>query len=193
MKPRNTAIALLVVLVAVSANCGGARFPVPRASPAVKPLLVTGERYEGAIFSTLQGDFAMVPEGTHGYWTPAKSDVAAFEQGLRAFLESAIDDPTQADGRTRGHPQRGAYLSGEIRKIVDNLSRYRRQYYGVVVGGSRQLYVNFFPGPDQQGRDDHLYWLESFVFVNDGGSWYWTVRYDPVEKKYLGFQSNGYA
>ena len=183
------AATLLVVVASFETSYSQA----PRPNHAPKAVLVTGEGYEGAIFATAPGHHAIVPDGVREFWTPTKSDVSEFEQGLRAYLESAVADPSRADERSPRQPQRGAYLPGEIRKIIDNLPRYRRQYYGVVIHGSRQLYVNFFPAPGKQGPDRFPYWLESFVVVRDGGAWFWRIQYDPLKKKYLGFHSNGYA
>ncbi len=46
---------------------------------------------------------------------------------------------------------------------------------------------------EPDGSDAHRYWKESFVVVNDGGFWYWTVLYDPQRGTYTDLRVNGYA
>ena len=85
------------------------------------------------------------------------------------------------------------FFAGKLKKILNNLPRYRRQYYGIMFRGAKQLYVNFFPGINVVGQDSFPYWRDKFVFVADGGYWFWRIRYDLVTKKFFGFETNGYA
>jgi len=149
--------------------------------------------YEGVIFPEERANEAVGVGKVSGYWTPSALDVEELESKLQAFLKRAQADPTIASPWIRKHPERGQFVSREIKSILEHYSRFRRQYVGVVVSGSKRVFVNCFPGPREDGQDSHDYWHRTFVLVSDGGFWYWNVQYDVDTKEFVSFRSNGYA
>jgi hypothetical protein len=127
-----------------------------------------------------------------GYWTPSSADVKQAESGLPAYLQAAIEDPAIASTYARKDNGHSAYLTREYQSILENLHKYRRQYIGIVVDGTKRVFINCFPGPES-GVDHHPYWTHSFVRVDDGGYWYWSIQYDTESHGFLELRSNGYA
>ena len=122
-----------------------------------------------------------------GYWTPSQGDAEALELKLQAWLNDVQVNPALANTWLAKHPDSRNYVAGEIQQILENYARFRKQYVGIVVNGSRRVYVNSFP------NTRHDYWTDSFVQVRDGGFWYWNAQYDVETGEFLEFHSNGYA
>lgn len=186
MKTNASTWALLAILGMTLPGCGTTASSHQPPSPPSKPLLVSGDGFEGAIFSTIPVEGMFAPDTSEGHWTPSLADVTAFEQGLRSFLEQELARWTERDN---------AHAVRSIRGILDNLRMFRRQYFGVVRDGSRLIYVNCFPNPatEGEGYDEEFDWLEEFVGVCDGGFWFWRVEYDPERRQYHRLDWNGEA
>jgi hypothetical protein len=118
--------------------------------------LITTDNFEGVIFAAAgaeQMDLEFITgDKTDGYWTPGRDDVLAFEQRLAPYLQQAA--PQTYPGRLR------------------ELNVYRRQYAGILVNGQRVIFANFFCNAHDTG------WQREIVFVLDGGSCYFEVKYD---------------
>lgn len=75
--------------------------------------------------------------------------------------------------------------------IHKNLNKYRRQYFGFIdQNGDRILLINCFW--HREGADDEDWLKERFV-VLDGGSYYWSVRFNLTTGKLFDLKVNGYA
>ena len=146
----------------------------------VDPSLMQGEA-----FATVQGDGflgAIIPADRvadmtyffgdwQEFWTPSPDDIRSLEHGLA----SALFDADCA-----------AY-------IRENLASYRRQYVGVVADGRRRILVNAFRFWEGEEPESHDYWRHQYVFVNDGGYYYWRIQFDVNTEKYSEFNQNGVA
>ena len=165
----------MLLSVLLAAGCAGNIVPLE-----VDPSLMQGEA-----FATVQGDRflgAIVPAERvedqtyffgdwHGFWTPSPDDIRSLEDGLPSALADAECDPY----------------------IREHLASYRRQYVGVVVDGRRRILVNAFRFWEGNKPESHYYWLHQYVFVNDGGYYYWRIQFDMHTKRYLEFSQNGVA
>lgn len=118
--------------------------------------LIVTDNFEGVIFAGASAEQmglkTIISETIDDYWTPSRDDVLAFEQHLGLYLQQAA-------------PQT---YPGPLR----DLSKYRRQYVGILVKGQRVIFANFFCTTDDTD------WKHEFVFVLDGGSCYFEVKYD---------------
>ena len=63
---------------------------------------------------------------------------------------------------------------------------YQRQYFGIVAGGKRLLYVNAFLGAMANKS-----WTDYAIVVCDGGSGAWGAVYDPSSRDFSDFSFNG--
>jgi hypothetical protein len=180
----------LAVLLAALAGCAAkkseAETPWLFPNLAVPLIPVTADGHPGVIFPELRGHEAVSLGPAQGFWTPSAQDVETLESALKGFLEGERDEASRA-----GHTHHSEVTAGEIGKILAHWGEYRRQYVGFVMDHSRRILVNSLPGPFEDGYDPQKSWTEHFVFVNDGGFWYWSVRYDVEEKRFFAFESHG--
>jgi hypothetical protein len=114
-----------------------------------------------------------------GAWTPSVEETQRALIAIHSFLERS----TSGDRRS----------IGEIKKILDNIKKYRVQFVGVVREKRRVIWCNFFPAPRTGEKDEFEDWKHSEVTVCDGGYWFWQIEYDPGTGKCLHFSANGYA
>ena len=128
------------------------------------------------------------PKEITGYWSVPPETVADLErrlpEGLGQTRDVLITRRPTAENRT--------YVTREFDEILGRLDRYQRQYVGVELGhGRRRVLVNFSP------KDDPLspggYGARRWVVVDDGGSSYWRIAYDPETGHFAGFDVNGGA
>jgi len=121
---------------------------------------------EGVIFPASQANSVGDATGRKGltYWTPSKSDVAGAFPKIRGFLKS------------------------EAPAIAARLTRYRCQYFGIIVEGKKRIYCNFFH------RDGGIAnWKSEPLFVLDGGDRFFQLEYDLESEKCLDLRINGEA
>ena len=113
--------------------------------------------------------FERVHDDASGFFTPRKSDVMKLQARLEGFLqqEQLNDRDLPAD-----FPQRAR--------------KYSRQYVGIVVGGKRQIWGNFF-------CREYDGWRRQGVVVFDGGYCYFGFLYDPETGQFSQFGHNGQA
>jgi len=109
----------------------------------------------------------IIGEKTEGYWTPGRDDVLALEQRLEPYLQQAA-------------PQT---YPGPLRE----LNVYRRQYLGILVNGQRVIFTNFFCNAYDTD------WQRDIVFVLDGGSCYFEVKYDIETGEFYDLSIHGEA
>ena len=141
-------------------------------SPSANQLIVT-DSFEGIIFagaSAKQMDLEAIigfSESINDYWTPSRDDVLAFEEGLGPYLQQAA-------------PQTGP-------GSLSDLNEYRRQYVGIVANGQRVIFAIFFC------NNHDTDWQHKIVFVIDGGSCYFEVKYDVQTGAYYDLSIHGEA
>lgn len=164
-------LALWIVVMAVS-GCSLLDFFHDTAQ--ADNIRIVSDTSDGVIFtadnaadSGVEFDFS---ESTIEYWTPSEVDVAALEAGLASFLEAEIAPDHYS------------------RRILERLDLYKRQYFGITLdAGQPLIYANFFC------VDDFDYWLESYVFVMDGGECFFQLLYDPATAEFSRLRVNGMA
>jgi hypothetical protein len=131
-------------------------------------------------YKTENFDVAIFPKEyqLHKYenrFTPTKEEITQAENALnKQFRKFKISKWNLAGGPN----------------ILNNLNKYRRQYFGIIdENGNRILYINAF-WSDEDGFD---YWLDKEIFVNDGGSYFWNIKYFINENLLSDLMINGGA
>ena len=75
--------------------------------------------------------------------------------------------------------------------IHKNLTSYKRQYFGYIdKNGDRILLINCFWSRDKAFNAN---WLKNRIYVLDGGSYYWNVKFNLDKAKLFDLEINGYA
>lgn len=75
--------------------------------------------------------------------------------------------------------------------IHKNLKKYKRQYFGYIdYNGNRILLINCFWTKD---KDDTERWLTDQKMVDDGGSYYWNIKFNLDKNELFDLYINGYA
>lgn len=129
-------------------------------------------------YQTKDFDVAIFPEEyqLHGFekrFTPTKDEILLAETALQNQLKKINKNlPNQSHSPV----------------IHKNLNKYRRQYFGILgENDERILYINSF-------WDDELsFWLDNEVSVDDGGSYYWQIKYSIDANKLFDLIVNGYS
>ena len=102
------------------------------------------------------------------FWTPASDAIEELETRLPQYL--------------------GMYPPADDRPVVDVFA-YGRQYYGVTRKGLKLVYLNAFNRPESFAPR----WKTDIVDVQDGGSNYFQVYFDPATKEFIDLHYNGKA
>jgi hypothetical protein len=121
---------------------------------------VSGDGYEGWILDP-DADGGTRREGADNVWL-TEDDVAAAEAVLAAELP----------GRLEGADE---YEREQLTEVLAELDGYLRQYAGAVEGEAVFVYVNALC-TDDVGGEDAL--RSGFVYVDDGGSCFWSAVVD---------------
>ena len=108
--------------------------------------LVVGPAYEGIIISVAQHD----RRDAASAWAPGESEVREAERSLPAFIASS---------------ETGAVLKGS--RIGAELANYKRQYWGVVRNGRRELLISFIHRGSPLGETGQ--WKTTAVLLEGGG------------------------
>jgi hypothetical protein len=90
------------------------------------------------------------------------------------------------DNRLEKYLREEAKLRSWNKQLPNKFRNYKRQYVGVVVDGSKRIFINFFCHISGS-------WNDRFVQILDGGDCYFQVEYDIGTQKFLNLQINGEA
>lgn len=116
---------------------------------------------------------------TSGAWTPTVAETQDALIAIQSFLERPIsEDQWRKDDKKR---------------ILENTKRYRVQFVGVIRQKRKLIWCNFFPAPRTGEKDEFEDWKHTEVMVEDGGSMFWRIDYDPGTGKCRHFLANGVA
>jgi len=75
--------------------------------------------------------------------------------------------------------------------IHKKLNKYKRQYFGYIDNnGNRILLINCIWGSDSDAKEK---WLKKRIYVLDGGSYYWNIKFNLDTDKLFDLEINGYA
>lgn len=105
-------------------------------------------------------DFTLYPSSFEGYWTPSRQDVLDLEGKLEPFI--------QANAQYFHHPP------------ID-LSNYKRQYFGEMLGGSRIITGHFFCTRGEYNWKKVLILFQFF----DGGDCFFSLQYNVDEGMFI--------
>jgi len=73
--------------------------------------------------------------------------------------------------------------------IHKHLKKYKRQYFGYIdENNDRILFINCFWGKEIMHEKE---WLKQRIMVNDGGSYYWSIKYNIKTDKLFELYVNG--
>jgi len=164
-------------------------------APGTTTVLVRGNGYTGVIFpvdrARMYAPFLDPVED--GYWEPTVRDIQKLESRLKPALEAGARSPILLNAYSALFPNQEKFTREQIEDVRGRLSEYRRQYVGLLVKGSKRIYLNAFPNTVAGYRDDFDYWQEEFVSILDGGTRFWQIEYDVQTKQFLNFSANGDA
>jgi hypothetical protein len=134
--------------------------------------LVQGEGYVGVIVppvSAAELTNAYVGGPVQELWFPTETEIAALEQNLPAYLQTA-----------------SAVTRGVGEDFINRLPEYKRQYAGFIQDGRRLILVNASCAED-------LDWATQPLIVQDGGDCFFRVTYEPESGSFEHFEVNGEA
>lgn len=144
--------------------------------------IVSGRSYEGAIVPASHDLDWWRDPGVTSFWTPTAGDVEVAEQLLLAYLTGAAEDPSKVTPplNTVGTMSPPSSLA-ELRTLLGNLTRYKRQYVGRMYGSRRRILVNGLS--ETFARN----WREQLFDVIDGGCACWHFDTDLLERRVVRF------
>jgi hypothetical protein len=111
-------------------------------------------------------------------WLPTEEQTSQALNTITQFL----NDPKEPQKFGRRHAK-------EAIRIREHYSEYNVQFAGVIKDGKKYILCNFLQADDSFTP----HWKTQYVFVFDGGFWYWRILYDPETGELIDFQINGYA
>jgi hypothetical protein len=165
---------IFVLILLIASGCSA--FEFLDAPSATSNIRITTDEFDGVIFTAdnTENNTGLIFEFNDSiveYWTPTEEQVLELEAGVADFLDAEI--PEDHYGR----------------EILERLSYYRRQYFGIGFSEGEQLiYASYFC-PD----DSFDYWLEGNVAVMDGGECFFHFFYDPETGAFSNLRINGMA
>ncbi|WP_139260413.1 hypothetical protein [Flavobacterium defluvii] len=78
--------------------------------------------------------------------------------------------------------------------IHKNLNNYNRQYFGIFnEKGQKIIYVNFLWRENTDhpfNRNKKEKWKTEWQDISDGGSYYWNIKYNLINKTFFDFRVN---
>jgi hypothetical protein len=156
----------IIALLALLAGAGAQAEPGSTAGTSVLPrevAVLSGAEVAGMLSQCSRG----TPPGGEGSWQPGSQDIAALERALPNALAARHADIA--------------------RRFAHD---WYRQYVGIVRGGRRTIYGNYFPAgiADRSGR-----WRSEPVIVCDGGDAFFGVEFDPATRQFTHLAFNGQA
>lgn len=137
------------------------------------PVRVTGPGYDGVIIA-VEGRSSSDPRQRSKLadtWTPTEATVREAEAQLPGYLDS---------------PSAEAILHGS--RIRAELSHYKRQYWGVVRSGKREILVHFYHQNSSAVRGG--LWLRGRLAVNGGWDQFFRITYRVEDKRFTQLQIN---
>lgn len=116
------------------------------------------------------------------FFQPSEAEVAAFAAELPSFLRSKPTRGSLGSTPSTVSSPIDSMADDYARDIAQSLELYRGQFTGVVLGGVRWVFGNFF-------ADDSP--ISSPVDVDDGGECYFQVFYNPATRAFSDLSVNG--
>lgn len=133
------------------------------------------------------------PTGQALTWTPSAKQVKSSLIAIQAYLEKSTDESQIT--AVLGEKSKDVRLWNleKIKQILANKKGYRVQFWGITKNGKNGIYCNFFPAVAKGYGTDDIFsrWRIEKIEVDDGGSSFWQVIYDPQTNSVLEFSCNG--
>jgi hypothetical protein len=117
------------------------------------------------------------PAAGEGTWQPREEDIAALEAALPPILLARREIRVE---HYPSEPEWARFPHG-----------WQRQYIGIVRGGRRSIYGNFFPRETARVGDDAQRWRREPVLVCDGGPVFFGAEYDFESGRLIQLAFNG--
>ena len=131
------------------------------------------QKFDVAIFPANYIDLIASPENS---FTPTKTEIDRAELYLRSHLKEANNDLINQSSTPIIHRK---------------LKKYKRQYFGYIdKNGDRILLINCFWS---KNKSDSEIWLRNRIIVNDGGSYYWNIKFNLDKNALFELVVNGYS
>ncbi len=105
-----------------------------------------------------------------GIWAPSAEVLTTLKSGIRPYVE--------AQARNQ-------------RRELKRWSNYTFQYQGQQQGGRKFIFVSGFCSNNAFIKDEQL--SKRMVLVEDGGTCFFDLKYDPQKKQFYGLYINGEA
>jgi hypothetical protein len=116
------------------------------------------------------------PAAGEGTWQPGEEDIAALEAALPPILLARREIHVE---HYPSEPEWARFPHG-----------WQRQYVGIVRGGRRSIYGNFYSRElSAQAEGDQ--WRREPVLVCDGGPYFFGVEYDVEARRFTHLAFNG--
>ena len=122
------------------------------------------------------------PVKGEGGFQPDPADIAALEAGLAQAIAHRDAYPPNIGGRAVPMP-------GSL-DLLQAPKGFKRQYAGIIRGGRRYIYGNFFPASEFTG-DGHNDLASSPVAVCDGGPAFFGAEFDIAAGRFTHLAFNG--
>jgi hypothetical protein len=166
-------IVAAAVLLSAQASC---KNQVPSAnrptasSPTKEPVgvfIMSGNAVKQVFQQCSRG----APKAGESTWQPELADITTLEGKLSAALI--------AHGNSDGVDFRQAPLG------------WWRQYVGIIRGGKRYIYGNFFRPYDPPPAGPRIDWHREAAVICDGGPQFFGIEFDPTTKTFTQIDFNG--
>jgi hypothetical protein len=138
-------------------------------------IYIEHKNYSGVIFSKEYDPFGL--QGTGNKFTPTIADIDLAEHILRRGIKAINNNrPNQVK---------------DCPVVHKNLSKYKRQYFGLLENGDKIIYINCFWS--KHFDKTQTYWKTDEVNVFDGCSYFWSIKVNLTKKFLFEFGVNGSA
>jgi hypothetical protein len=114
------------------------------------------------------------------FWTPDANVVKKAEEELLGYLKERKSEALR---------KKDSIVVFDL--LIANIHHQRRQYVGVIVEGKQLLHINFFPPVSQNGSDIYANWRKQYIVVDDGGSNFWRIDFNPSTRVFSRLIVNG--
>lgn len=125
-------------------------------------------------------------------------DCAIFPASYPTDMEGTHFTPTHDDVDKAAKPLTNGLKDvkcnnkDDLREILKNLDKYKIQVFGYVAAdGTKLLFLNCFRNDKNKDKDLANSWLIDMVQVEDGGDYFWTIKFDIGKNQLIGFTENG--
>jgi hypothetical protein len=176
------AFALLLIITSPNACRAPAQSRAPAKSPAATPVVAVEKLPLGVFImdgthvrDVLRQCSRGGPKAGMATWQPTSADVAMVEAQLAGALSTA-------------YPAR----PGDI-DFAKAPQGWWRQYVGIVRGGKRYVYGNFFRPENDPPIGIKVDWRKVAAVICDGGPQFFGVEFDVQTKKFTQIDFNGHV